>query len=106
MNFNIGEKLRCILHFVNQNGRLVKMEKHFRVVLSQRTFCQVIQRYIIARCAFHQLLQHGCFADLSGTGNDNGGILLTGLKDNMFKVTFDILHIDTSFRADSILTVV
>ena len=106
MNFNIGEKLRCILYFINQNGRLVKLEEHFRVVLSQRTFCQVIQRYIIARCSFHQLLQHGRFADLSGTGNDNGGILLAGLKNNTFKITFDILHINTSFRANSILTVV
>ena len=106
MNFNIGEKLRCILYFINQNGRLVKLKEHFRVVLSQCTFCQVIQRYIIARCSLHQFLQHGCFANLSGTGNDNGGILLTGLKDDTFKVTFDILHIDTSFRVNSILLVV
>ena len=90
IHLDIGEQLWGVLHLVNQNRRLVQLQKQLRVIFCQRPLVQIIQRYIAAGTALHKLFQHGRFANLSRTRHKNDRVFLRDLLYDLFKTSSDI----------------
>ena len=87
INLYIGEQLRRILYFIDQNRRLMCLKKQLRIILCKAAFIQIIQGNIFPIRTFHQLLQHGCFTNLTRTGHKHSRKFLCYLHYHCFQIS-------------------
>ena len=94
VDFDIGEQLRGVLYLVDQNRRLMKLQKKGGIVLCHIPLSEVIQSHILAAKVFllRQLPQHGRFARLPGAGQQKRGVGAAKLQNAVFHMSADIFH--------------
>ena len=96
-DFDIWEQFRCVLHFVNEQRRLIQLKEHLWVRLgefrsvrsSKETFCPFA-------LDLYQMFQHGSFSNLPWAGKQKHRILFIQLHHRFLHVSGDI-HRRSSF---------
>ena len=99
IDFDIGEKLGCILYLVNQNRRAVQFQKHFRIVFCHFTQGQIIKGHIFTTdiFLFGKIFEHSGFPRLTRTCQKNGRPCFAQRLDLFLHVSIDVIHFRTSF---------
>lgn len=97
-DFDIWEQFRCVLHFVNEQRRLIQLKEHLWVRLGEFPQRQIIQRDLFAPLALdlYQMFQHGSFSNLPWAGKQKHRILFIQLHHRFLHVSGDI-HRRSSF---------
>lgn len=71
-NLDVPEEFRRVLHFVDDDGRRVSLEKQRRIRSRQRPCAQVIERNVSPRLPFGEVAQHRGLAHLPRSRDQNG----------------------------------
>ena len=94
VNFDIGEQFRRVLDLVDQHRGLVQLQKQLGIVFRHVPLVQIVQRNVAAPGVFLfcQPPQHRRFSGLPGTCQQNRRVEFADLKDSVFQMSADILH--------------
>lgn len=94
VDFDIGEQLQGVLHLVDQHRWLVKLQKQGGIVLRHVPLGKVVQRHVLAAdiLFFRQFPQHGRFACLPGTGQQDRRVGAAQLQNAAFHMSADVFH--------------
>ena len=94
MDLNVSEKFWCVLHFVDDNGRSMKLQKQLRIILCHIPHIEIIQRNVTAADTFtlRKHFKHRRFACLPRSRDEQSRKSLAAIQYNFFHVPCDIRH--------------
>jgi hypothetical protein len=101
-DFYLAEKLGCILHLVDDNRRLVGLEKQHRVALGEVSRHKVVERDVCAPLPLGQVAEHRGLPDLTRPCDKYGFEEPAHTEEFALQRPVDVVHVVASFLYDSI----